>query len=121
MELFFKLEGAYLVIALFILAVTVFITTREFMPKGSLKKGLIYVGSFLALAIFSHFMVTKNRIDSVIEAFNNNQPIICENRIYTKSGISVEVKRDKGWELNGLNFKSPQYSREFFTARCFPK
>jgi len=37
---FLTLEGGYLVIGLFILAVTAFVTTRPFMAKGSFTKGM---------------------------------------------------------------------------------
>ncbi len=40
MELFIKLEAGYLTIAIFVLAITAFVTTREFMPKGSFKRGI---------------------------------------------------------------------------------
>jgi len=38
MELFFKLEGGYIIIAIFTLAITIFVTTRDFMPKIVLKR-----------------------------------------------------------------------------------
>jgi len=38
-ELFIKLEAGYLTIAIFVLAITAFVTTREFMPKGRLQEG----------------------------------------------------------------------------------
>jgi hypothetical protein len=118
---FFYLEGAYLIIAAFILAITVFVTTREFMPKGSLKKGLIMVGSVIALFVGAHYIVTKNRMNSVVEAFKEGKIIVCENRIYTKGANFIELKDNGNWRLEDNHFKNKNFTRDFFTARCFVK
>jgi hypothetical protein len=118
---FFYLEGAYLILASFILAITVFVTTREFMPKGSLKKGLLMVGGVIALFIIAHYIVTKNRMSSVVSAFKSGKTIICENRIYTKGANFIELKDNGNWRLENNHFKNKHYIRDFFTARCFVK
>ncbi|MBD3829309.1 MAG: hypothetical protein IE890_02360, partial [Arcobacter sp.] len=48
---FIELEGAYLVIALFVIGVAFFVTTRNFMPKNALKKGLFYTIGILTVFI----------------------------------------------------------------------
>ena len=108
---FLYLEGAYLIIAAFILAITVFVTTREFMPKGSLKKGLIMVGSVIALFVGAHYIVTKSRMNSVVEAFKAGKAILCENRIYTKGANFIEIKNNGNWRLENNNFKNDNYTR----------
>ncbi len=118
---FFYLEGAYLILASFILAITVFVTTREFMPEGSLKKGLIIVGSIIAFFIGAHYIVTKNRMNAVKEAFYAGKTIICENRIYTKGANFIELKNNGNWVLEDNNFKNKNFSRDFFIARCIVK
>jgi hypothetical protein len=118
---FFYLEGAYLILASFILAITVYVTTREFMPKGSLKKGLIIIGSIIALFIGAHFIVTKNRMNAVKEAFYAGKTIICENRIYTKGANYIELKNNGNWILENNNFKNKNFARNFFIARCIVK
>ena len=118
---FFYLEGIYLIIGLFIIAVTIFVSTRSFMPKGALKKGLLYTTIVILFFIIGHFIITKNRMNSVKEAFYNDKTIICENRIYTKGSNFVEIKNNGIWQLKNNTFINPNYSRDFFIARCFVK
>jgi len=121
MNEFFYLEGIYLIIGAFILAITIFVSTREFMPKGSLKKGLIYVGGVVAIFILAHYLVTKNRMQNVKEAFYKGKTIICENRIYTKGANYIELKNNGNWKLENNNFKNRNFTRDFFIARCIVK
>ena len=121
MSEFLYLEGIYLIISAFILAITVFVATREFMPEGSLKKGLLWVGAILAIFIAAHYIITKNRMQSVKEAFYSGKTIICENRIYTKGANFIELKNNGIWKLEDNNFKNQNYTRDFFIARCIVK
>lgn len=118
MELFFKLEAGYLGIALFVLAVTIFVTTRPFMGKGVWKKSIIAVGLMMAILIGLHFIVTKNRIDYVEQSFNNGDKIVCESRVIRKVAQSVIIEKSNEWTLNNHLFASPNYERDFFSARC---
>jgi len=118
MREFFILEGAYIVLGLFILAITLFITTRPFMRKGSVKKGVTFVSLILVIFIGGHFFITKKRIDNVKKAFNANKKILCENRVYTKGAQFITIKKDYNWSIDGYTFKSPNYSRAFHIARC---
>lgn len=52
---FLELEGGYLAIGLFILGITIFVTTRSFMPKGEFKKGFFAVFPFLCLQFWPLF------------------------------------------------------------------
>jgi len=76
MQKFFILEGGYLLIGLFILGVTLFVSTRPFMPRGSYKKGLSIVGFVLAILIGAHFYVTTSRMAEVRNAFEQDKPIL---------------------------------------------
>jgi len=118
MSSFITLEGGYLVIAAFILAVTAFVTTRPFMEKGAFKKGMIIVSLFLAIAILAHFYVTTKRMDSVKTAFEAGKVIICESRATRKVAQTVLVDKNKNWRLEGDIFYSNEYSRGFHSARC---
>ncbi len=118
---FFILEAAYLVIGFVILLITVFVTTRPFMSKGALKKGLIYVGGFIFIAVMSHYFITKSRMNSVKQAFKSGKEVICENRIYTKGANFVSIKNKEEWKIENDYFVSPNYTRKFFLARCFVK
>ncbi len=121
MQKFFILEGAYLMIALFVLAITLFVSTRPFMPKGAYKKGLLWVGLVIALMIGAHYWVTTSRMAEVKAAFSANQPVLCESRMQRKVAQSVEILRAREWSLQGDLFVSPHYSRPFHAARCIVK
>jgi hypothetical protein len=121
MEKFFILEGGYLFIAFFILAVTLFVTTRPFMPKGSVKKGMISVSLVLAFFIGAHFYVTSSRMAEVRSAFESGKEVLCESRMLRKAAQSVTVKKESDWRMEGDNFVSPHYTRPFYSARCIVK
>jgi len=121
MKTFFYLEGAYLILALFILMITFYVSTRPFMPKGALKKGMITVGSILAFFIGTHYVITTKRMAEVKDAFYKDRPIICESRMQRKVAQSVILRRSQGWRLEDDNFVSDAYSRPFFIARCIVK
>lgn len=118
MNSFITLEGGYLVIAAFILAVTAFVTTRPFMAKGAFKKGMIIVSVFLTVAILAHFYVTTKRMDSVKTAFEAGKVIICESRATRKVAQTILVDKSKNWRLEGDIFYSDEYTRGFHSARC---
>ncbi len=121
MEKFFFLEGAYLILGGLILLVTVFVTTRPFMSKGAVKKGLFWVTLVIAVMIGSHYMITINRMEEVKNAFEKDLPIICESRMQRKVAQIVNIQKSKEWFLEGDDFVSPNYSRPFFSARCIVK
>jgi len=118
---FFILEGGYLAIALFVLAITLFVSTRPFMPKGAYKKSLGIVGLILAFFIGGHYMLTINRIAEVSNAFAQDKPILCESRMLRKVAQSITIQKSKEWSMEGDLFVSPNYSRSFHSARCIVK
>lgn len=119
---FFYLEGAYLILAALILLVTIFVTTRPFMPPNALKKGLLYVSVILSLFIGAHFYITTSRIAEVKKAFEEGKAILCESRMLRKMAQSIEIKKGIAqWEIEGDNFVSPNYTRPFHIARCIVK
>jgi hypothetical protein len=118
---FFYLEGAYLILGGIILLITVFVTTRPFMAKGALKKGLVWVSLVIAVMVGAHYAITVNRMNAVKAAFEKDLPIICESRMQRKVAQVVTIQKSKEWFLEGDNFVSPNYSRPFFTARCIVK
>jgi hypothetical protein len=118
MKTFLYLEGAYIILGVIILLITLFVTTRDFMPKSALKKGLIWVFLTISFFIFLHFFVTTNRMKEVKKAFNNNDVIICESRATRKVAQSIRIQKSNQWILKNNNFKSPNYNRVFFIARC---
>lgn len=118
---FFYLEGAYLILGLFALLITLFVTTRPFMAKGLVKKGLLWVSSIIIVMIGGHYTVTTKRMAEVRVAYEQNLPIICESRATRKVAQSIIVQKSKGWTLEEDNFVSPHFSRPFFIARCIVK
>lgn len=121
MENFFILEGGYLVLALVVLGITIFVGTRPFVSKSALKRGLIGVSLSAAALIGAHYAITTSRMSQVQTAFENNKPILCESRMTTKVAQFVVVQKSNEWSLEGDNFTSPNYTRAFFSARCIVK
>jgi len=118
MGLFLELEVVYLVIGAFLLAVTAFVTTREFMPKVAFKRGMLLVGGFLAILITIHYSITTTRMQGVKELFNAGETIICENKMRRTISRSVLLSKKMGWRLEGDLFKNDDYERDFHTSRC---
>jgi len=118
MKNFLFLEGAYLILGAITLLITLFVTTRPFMSKGSVKKGLFWVSIVIAIMTTSHFYITTNRMADVKIAFEKDLPILCLSRMQRKVAQTVTVQKSNEWMLEGDNFVSPNYSRPFFSARC---
>ena len=111
MQLFLELEAGYLAIAIFILAVTI-------VAKGAWKKSIPIVFLIMGIFITAHYYMTVSRIYEVENTFNNNGKIVCENRAVRKVSQSVTIEKSNEWTLENHMLSSPNYSREFFTARC---
>ncbi len=118
MRQFFELEAGYLIIALFFIVVTYIVTTRSFMPKGALKKGMMIVVPIMILFVGFHFYITSQRMAKVKEAFLQGKTILCENRESFKGPNSIIIKKSAGWSLNSGIFLKPNRDRKFHSARC---
>ncbi|MDD2653060.1 MAG: hypothetical protein PHX44_08435 [Sulfurimonas sp.] len=118
MQLFFELEIVYIVIGLFILGITAFVTTRDFMPKSAFKKGMIAVGGVVSLMVVFHYTITVKRMNGVEELFSAGETIICENKMRRTISKSVLLSQSMGWRLEDHLFKHDDYERDFHTARC---
>lgn len=118
MKQFFELEAGYLVIALFFIVVTYIVTTRSFMPKGALKKGMLMVLPLLIAFISFHYYITTKRMAEVKKAFFEGKTILCENRETFKGPGSMIIKKQAGWSLNDGVFSKPDYHKKFHSARC---
>jgi len=121
MQKFFILEGGYLFIGLFILSITLFVSTRSFMPKGGYKKAMMLMMLIIAFFIGAHYKITTSRMEKVRTAFEKNKPILCESRMLRKVAQSVTIQKSKEWSMDGDLFVSPHYSRPFHSARCIVK
>ncbi len=118
MQKFFILEGGNLVIGFIIILITIFVSTRPFMQKSTLKKALFWVTLVISIFVAGHFYVTTSRMASVKEAFEKNQVVICESRMQRKAAQSIFIKKSNDWSMDGDNFVSPNYERPFHSARC---
>jgi len=118
MELFFELEVAYIVIGVFFLVVTAIVTTQSNLPKSSFKYGMSGVFLIFAAMITAHYFVTVARMDGVKEIFNNGETIICENKMRKTISRSVLISKELEWRLEGNEFASDNYERNFHTSRC---
>lgn len=121
MQKFFILEGGYLAIGAFVLAIALIVSTRSFMPRGAYKKGLGYTAIVIAFFIGGHYYVTTSRMAEVSKAFAQDEPIICESRMLRKVAQSVTIQKSKDWSMKGDTFVSPNYTRPFHSARCIVK
>ena len=118
MDLFLELEIVYIVIGAFILSVTAFVTSRDFVPKGAFKKGMSFVGVFVAIMIIAHYSVTTTRMENVEAMFAQDKTIICENKMRRTVSRSVLLSTKLGWRVENHLFKNPDYERDFHTSRC---
>ena len=75
MELFLKLEAGYLGIALFILAITIIVSSRSFVKDGTWKKSIpivfiilgIFIGARLGHCLFYDFeYYSKNLLEIIL-------------------------------------------------------
>ncbi len=134
MDLFLELEIVYIVIGIFILSITAFVTSRDFVayreiknkngevveriPTGSFKKGMLAVGLFVAIMIGGHYSVTTTRMKNVEKMFNDGETIICENKMRRTISRSVILSKKLGWRVENHLFKNKDYERDFHTSRC---
>ena len=117
---FLRLEAGTLTIAVFFLAVAVFIATRPFMPAGTFKKLVPATMLVLAILVSLHYKMTTSRMLKVIDTFNANGDVICENRTNRNAAQSIVINKAQGWKLTGDLFSNPDFVRPFHTARCVP-
>jgi len=118
MDLFLELEIVYIVIGIFILSITAFVTSRDFIPAGAFKKGMLSVGAFVAIMIGAHYNVTTTRMTNVEKMFLDGQTIICENKMRRTISRSVILSKKLGWRVENHLFKNKDYERDFHTSRC---
>ena len=118
MDLFLELEIVYIVIGIFILSITAFVTSRDFVPAGAFKKGMLSVGAFVTIMIVAHYNVTTTRMSNVEKMFLEGQTIICENKMRRTISRSILLSQKLGWRVENHLFKNPDYERDFHTSRC---
>jgi hypothetical protein len=118
MGLFLELEIVYIIIGIFILSITAVVTTRDFMPKGAFKKGMLGVGIVVSIMVGFHYTLTTKRMDGVEKIFNSGETVICENKMRRTVSRSVLLSQELGWKLEDHMFKHHDYERDFHSSRC---
>lgn len=116
--LFFELEAVYLAMWVFAMVIAAIVTTREFMPQGAFKKGMLWVSGLFALLIATHYQLTTHRMETVEALFQQNKTIICENKMHRTVAQSILVNQSQGWQLHTHLFQHPDIERSFLSARC---
>lgn len=118
MQLFLELEIPYLVIGLFILGITAFVTTRDFVPRVAFKRGMISVLIGITSLVSIHYYLTTTRMAHVEEIFNNGETVICENKVRRTISQSVLISKKMDWKVEEHLFKNRDFARDFHTSRC---
>ncbi len=111
---FFREEAVYIFIALFILGVVIFISTRPFV---SMRPKVAVTVTFLVLlaGLIAHYNYRLHHIKEVKEAFYAGKNIICVDKTSKLGGIVVH----KGfWSLKGDEFVNPQINRGYNIRQC---
>ncbi len=111
---FFKEEIIYIFISLFILGITVFVTTRPFMSKKA-KLAIPFMFLFLTLALIAHYNLRMEHIKEVREAFEEGKDIMCLDK--TNKIGHVMVKKGE-WRLKGDTFVNPEFARVYNIRQC---
>jgi hypothetical protein len=115
---FFELEIGYIIMAVFFLAITAFVTTRPFMPKVAFKRGMLSMLGIMAFFITLHYIVTTNRIADNAKAFHAGKTILCENKGSMQGSQTVIITKKAGWSLKDGIFSNKEFVRDFHSARC---
>ena len=111
---FFKEEFVYILIALFIFGIAVFVVTRPFVHVSS-KKVLSGVGVFLLLALIAHYSWRVHHMENVRKAFMEGKNILCVDKT-NKIGYVLIHKGD--WKIKNDEFVHPEFPRGYNIRQC---
>ena len=113
---FFREEIIFIFISLFILGITIFITTREFIPKKS-KIAIPVMTILLGAGLIFHYQYRKKTMQEVKEAFEHNRTILCVDKTNRASGQVVINKRAQ-WIIKDDLFINPAFDRGYNIRQC---
>lgn len=120
MSHFFSMELPYISIALFILAVTLFIGTRSFISPFVLRRFLPALAIFLSLAIGLHFKITEDRAVEVKAAFEKGKVVLCSERRSKMGDRNIEIENGSVWKSDG-EFFTNSAGNKFSIRQCVVK
>lgn len=119
MKDFFILEGGLLTVSAFILAVTIFTSTRSFVSKNAFKRMVPGVFIVLVIVIVWHYNQTVDRMELVKKEFKSGKIIVCDNKGDLTLGRNVLIDKSRyGWKIDEYFFVSDEYPRKFHISRC---
>ena len=111
---FFKEEFIFILVALFILGITIFVTTRPFVAKGA-RKAIPIVAAFLVLALIAHYNFRQNLVKEVRKGFEEGKTILCMDKT---NKIGYVVINAGEWKLQGDEFVHPEFPRSYNIRNC---
>lgn len=117
MTYFLSVELPYLVIALLILAGALFVATRPFVPPTFLSRGVPSLSIILFIAIGTHFVISEQRREALLQQFLQDQTILCSDRRSKMGDRSIEVDQRRGWHTDGSFFINSD-GEKFFIRQC---
>ena len=111
---FFKEEFIFILVALFILGITIFVTTRPFVAKGA-RKAIPVVAVLLAIALVAHYYFRQNLMQEVRQGFSEGKTILCMDKT---NKIGYVVIHQGEWQLRGDEFVHPEFPRSYNIRNC---
>jgi uncharacterized protein YqhQ len=107
-------EFVFILIALFVFAIGVFISTREFVNINP-KKFLPIFGAVLLMGLILHYNWRVEHMKEVAKAFEEGKRIECIDKSTKLGGIVIH----KGaWQLEGDTFVNPNFYRGYNIRQC---
>ncbi|MRI83807.1 MAG: hypothetical protein C6I00_05230 [Nitratiruptor sp.] len=111
---FFKEELVFILIALFLFGIGVYVATREFVPLNP-KRFLPLFALFLTGLLIFHYTWRKEHMAKVAKAFHEGKRIECLDKTSKVGGIVIH----KGaWSLEGDTFVNPNFYRTYNIRQC---
>ena len=111
---FFHEELVFILIALFVFAIGVFVATRDFVPLNP-KRFLPLFALALIVGLIAHYNWRKNHMAEVAKAFEEGKRIECIDKTTKLGGIIIH----KGaWRLEGDTFVNPAFHRTYNIRQC---
>ncbi|BCD63060.1 MULTISPECIES: hypothetical protein [Nitratiruptor] len=111
---FFREELVFILIALFVFAIAVFVVTRPFVEVNA-KKVLSIIGIFLLVGLIAHYTWRLHHMESVKKAFAAGKNILCIDKT-NKIGY-VLINRGE-WKIVNDEFVHPEFPRAYNIRQC---
>ncbi len=111
---FFKEEFVFILIALFVFAIALFVVTRPFVELNA-KKVLGGLGLFLIIGLVAHYSWRIHHMQQVRQAFREGKNILCIDKT-NKIGY-VLINRGE-WKIAGDEFVHPEFPRGYNIRQC---